>query len=115
MLDLASEQVAGATMEESPQSLYYKVLQWAGYSRNLKVAAFERKLKQENRHSEFLELFSSYTGGLDWNDYRNDDLVVDSVIPELAHQLYPSISKHPPHFQQKPAKLSALKMTGSRK
>jgi len=46
MLDLASEQVAGATMEEVSTVLYYKVLQWAGYSRNLKVAAFERRLKK---------------------------------------------------------------------
>ncbi|MGP5499326.1 hypothetical protein [Psychrobacter celer] len=44
MLDLASEQLAGATMEEVSTVLYYKVLQWAGYSRNLKVAAFERNL-----------------------------------------------------------------------
>lgn len=93
MLDLASEQVAGATMEEVSTVLYYKVLQWAGYSRNLKVAAFERKLKKDNRHAEFLQLFSDYTDGLDWDDYRNDELVVDSVIPELAHQMYPSLFK----------------------
>src|SRR6266481_5069498 len=47
LLDLASEEVAGATMEEVSTVLYYKVLQWAGYSRNLKVAAFERRLKKD--------------------------------------------------------------------
>lgn len=37
MLDLASEMLAGATMEDVSTVLYYKVLEWAGYSRNLKV------------------------------------------------------------------------------
>lgn len=93
MLDLASEQLAGATMEEVSTVLYYKVLQWAGYSRNLKVAAFERKLKKENRHDEFLQAFSDYTEGLEWDDYRNDELIVDSVIPDIAHQMYPTLFK----------------------
>lgn len=93
MLDLASEQLAGATMEEVSTVLYYKVLQWAGYSRNLKVAAFERKLKKENRHDEFLQAFSDYTEGLEWDDYRNDELIVDSVIPDIAHQMYPALFK----------------------
>ena len=53
MLDLASEMLAGATMEDVSTVLYYKVLQWAGYSRNLKVAAFERKLKKDGRYDEF--------------------------------------------------------------
>lgn len=63
MLDLASEQVAGATMEEVSTVLFYKVLQWAGYSRNLKVAALERKLKKEGRYDEFLALFKQTTEG----------------------------------------------------
>lgn len=93
MLDLASEQVAGATMEEVSTVLYYKVLQWAGYSRNLKVAAFERKLQKEGRHAEFLQLFHEHTGGEEWQNYRNDELVVDSLIPEIAHQMYPGLFK----------------------
>ncbi|HNT54853.1 MAG TPA: hypothetical protein PKG95_09090, partial [Anaerolineaceae bacterium] len=52
MLDLASEMLAGATMEEVSTVLYYKVLQWAGYSQNLKVAAFERRLKKDGRYAE---------------------------------------------------------------
>ncbi len=56
LLDLASEMLAGATMEDVATVLYYKVLQWAGYSSNLKVAALERRLKQEGRYDEFLAL-----------------------------------------------------------
>ena len=93
MLDLASEQVAGATMEEVSTVLFYKVLQWAGYSRNLKVAALERRLRKEGRYNEFLGAFKEAAGGEDWNNYRNDELVVDSLIPEIAHKLYPTLFK----------------------
>jgi hypothetical protein len=98
MLDLASEQVAGSTMEEVSTVLYYKVLQWAGYSRNLKVAAFERKLKKENRYDEFLSIFREQTNGEEWENYRNDELVVDSLIPEIAHLMYPTLFKTPTSF-----------------
>ena len=98
MLDLASEQVAGATMEEVSTVLFYKVLQWAGYSRNLKVAALERRLKKEGRYNEFLDAFKESTSGEDWNNYRNDELVVDSLIPEIANKLYPTLFKTPTSF-----------------
>ncbi|NCC22319.1 MAG: BREX system P-loop protein BrxC [Alphaproteobacteria bacterium] len=98
MLDLASEQVAGATMAEVSTVLYYKVLQWAGYSRNLKVAALERRFQKEGRYQEFLDLFKERTGGEDWQSYRNDELVVDSLIPEIAHQLYPTLFVTPSSF-----------------
>jgi len=93
MLDLASEQVAGATMEDVATVLYYKVLQWAGYSRNLKVAAFERKLQKDGRYEEFLELFKNYTEGEEWKNLQNDELVVDGLIPTIAHEMYPQIFK----------------------
>jgi hypothetical protein len=89
LLDLASEQIAGATLEVVSSVLYYKVLQWAGYSRNLKVAAFERKLKKDGRYEEFLQLFED-TSGEPWTDYQNDQLVVDSLLPSLAHRMYPN-------------------------
>ena len=98
MLDLASEQVAGATMEEVSTVLFYKVLQWAGYSRNLKVAALERKLKKEGRYDEFLAAFKTTTEGEEWSNYRNDELVVDSLIPGIAHKLYPTLFQTPTSF-----------------
>ena len=62
LLDLASEMLAGATMEEVSTVLYYKVLQWAGYSRNLKVAAFERRLKKDGRYEEFTARIQAESG-----------------------------------------------------
>ncbi|TGM19318.1 BREX system P-loop protein BrxC, partial [Leptospira selangorensis] len=97
MLDLASEQLAGATQEEVSTVLYYKVLQFAGYSRNLKVAALERKLKKDSRFQEFLDLFKS-EALVDWSAAKNDMLVIDSLIPGLAHRLYPNIFKTPSAF-----------------
>lgn len=93
MLDLASEQVAGATMEDVATVLYYKVLQWAGYSRNLKVAAFERKLQKEGRYEEFLQIFKTHTEGEEWKTLQNDELVVDGLIPAIAHEMYPQLFK----------------------
>ena len=81
MLDLASEQVAGATMEEVSTVLFYKVLQWAGYSRNLKVAALERRLKKEGRYNEFLDAFKESTGGEEWKNYRDAPLEIEALVP----------------------------------
>ena len=90
MLDLASEMVAGATMEDVATVLYYKVLQWAGYSRNLKVAALERKLQQDGHYDEWLRIVEEETG-VPWDKVQDDPLVIDSVVPELAHRIYPQI------------------------
>ena len=52
-LDLASEMLAGATMEDISTVLYLKVLQWAGYSEDLKVAELERMLEMDERLVSF--------------------------------------------------------------
>ena len=96
-LDLASEMLTGATMEDVSTVLYYKVLQWAGYSRNLKVAAFERKLKKDGRYEEFKQKIYNELG-VDWESVQNDPLVIDSFIPEIAHQMYPQLFKTPTSF-----------------
>ena len=92
LLDLASEMLAGATMEDVSTVLFYKVLQFAGYSRNIKVAAFERKLQKNGRYEEFKQKIKEDIGA-DWSSIQNDPLVVDSMIPDIAHQMYPEIFK----------------------
>ncbi len=91
-LDLASEMVAGATMEEVSTVLYYKVLQWAGYSKNLKIAALERKLKKDELYEKFCAKVLEDTG-VSWGEMQNDPLVVDSLVPDLAHHFYPTLFK----------------------
>lgn len=97
MLDLASEQMAGATLATVSTVLYYKVLQWAGYSRNVKIAAFERKLKKDSRYQEFQDIFDE-TVGEPWIECQDDQLVADSVLPAIAHQLYPDMFQTPQSF-----------------
>jgi hypothetical protein len=90
MLDLATEAVAGASLAEVTTVLYYKVLQWAGFSKNTKVAAFERRLKQDGLYEKFEQAFESKVSE-PWRDYQDDQLVVDSLLPELAHEVYPEL------------------------
>ena len=97
LLDLASEMLAGATMEDVSTVLYYKVLQWAGYSRNLKVAALERKLRKDGRYDEFRGLVKEELD-VDWEDVQNDPLVIDSLLPEIAHTMYSQLFKSPTAF-----------------
>jgi hypothetical protein len=97
LLDLASEMLAGATMEDVSTVLYYKVLQWAGYSRNLKVAAFERRLQKDGRYDEFTGRIEKELG-TPWKEVQNDPLVIDSLIPEIAHEMYPQLFKSPSAF-----------------
>src|SRR5262249_16118588 len=91
MLDLASEMLAGATMAEVSTVLYYKVLNWAGYHRNLKVAELEGKLEKDGRFDEFKSKVEVAMPGLTWKDLQNDPLAVDALIPQVAHEIYPSL------------------------
>lgn len=97
MLDLASEMVAGATMEDVSTVLYYKVLQWAGYSRSLKVALLERRLQKDGRYEEFQD-YVRVNFDTEWEDIQNDTLVTDSIVPEIAHHFYPQLFKSPTAF-----------------
>ena len=91
LLDLASEMLAGATMEDVSSVLYYKVLEWAGYSRNLKVAALEQRIEQDGRTAELEAKVQAALPGMSWKDIQNDPLAVDALIPQLANELYPAL------------------------
>ena len=91
MLDLASEMLAGATMEDVSTVLYFKVLQWAGYSRNLKVAAFERMVEKDGRTPELHERIAQALPGATWARVQNNPLAIDGLIPKIAHEMYPAL------------------------
>jgi len=91
LLDLASEMLAGATMEDVSTVLYFKVLQWAGYSRNLKVAAFERMVEKDGRTQELHKLIEEAQPGASWDRVQNNPLAIDGLIPKIAHEMYPGL------------------------
>ncbi len=97
MLDLASEMLTGATQETISNVLYFKVLQWAGFSQNLKVAALERKLLKDGNYEVFCQKIKS-AAGVEWKDVQNDPLIVDSLLPEIAHEIYPALFKSTSSF-----------------
>lgn len=98
MVDLASSGVAGAQMEEISTVLYYKVLQWAGYSKNLKVAALEHRIKTDGKWDEFEAKTSAIVPGKTWQDFQNDPLIVDGLLPQIAHEIYPELFPTPESF-----------------
>lgn len=101
MLDLASEMLAGATMEDISTVLHYKVLQWAGYSRNLKVAAFERMIQKDGRTAELEERIAASLPGATWSRVQNNPLAIDGLIPKIAHEMYPALFPDAKSFSSK--------------
>ena len=98
MLDLASEMLAGATMADVSTVLYFKVLQWAGYSDNLVVADFERHLERDGRREEIEQRIASQFPGKSWADVHNSPLLVSALLPGIAHEMYPALFPTPTSF-----------------
>lgn len=91
MLDLASEQLAGATMAEISTVLYSKVMQWAGFSREKKIAYLEFMLERDGRLAEFEARVPELVKGISWRAIHNDPLVTKSIASRLASEFYPQI------------------------
>ena len=92
-LDLASEMLAGASMEDISTVLYLKVLQWAGYSEDLKVAELERMLEAEGKLEAFNARAKEELNGIDWIEVHNQPLVANQIAAHLATEFYPNLFK----------------------
>jgi len=98
-LDLASEMLAGASMEDISTVLYLKVLQWAGYSEDLKVAELERMLEMDGRLDAFLARAQEELEGIAWTEARNQPLVANQIAARLAAEFYPKLFPKMEDFQ----------------
>jgi hypothetical protein len=98
LLDLASEMLAGATMEDVTTVLYFKVLKWAGYSDNLIVADFERTVESDGKMAELQNRISTQFPGKTWSDIHNSPLMVSALLPTIAHEFYPNLFTTPTSF-----------------
>ncbi len=91
MLDLASEQLAGAAMMEISSVLYSKVMQWAGYSRDKKIAYLEYMLEKDGKMAQFEARIAELAKGASWQEVHNQPLVVKTFASRLASEFYPDI------------------------
>lgn len=96
-LDLASEMIAGASRADVSTVLYYKVLQAAGYSRFVNVAALERRMRKDGRYAEFTQRVRSIVGR-PWREVQDDPMTVQGVVPRLASEFYPALFPSPADF-----------------
>jgi hypothetical protein len=99
-LDLASEMLAGASMEDVSTVLYLKTLQWAGYSEDLRVAELERMLEKDGKLEAFQKRAKDELGGTEWAEAHNQPLVANAIAGPLAHEFYPSLFKTPTAFNE---------------
>ena len=91
MLDLAAEQLAGATMAEISTVLYAKVMQWAGYSRDAKIAYLEFMLEKESRLEAFKLRIEELAKGKTWEEIKNQPLVIKALASRAASEFYPDL------------------------
>ena len=94
MLDLASEQRAGATMAEVSTVLYAKVMHWAGYAQDLKLIQLEQMLEREGKLDAFNERVRATTG-TNWDEFKDELMMSVPVASQIAHELYPEVYPTP--------------------
>ena len=88
MLDLGAQQLAATAMAPVTTVLYWAVLQWAGYSKEKKIAHLELKLEELGCYEEFREAYrKAFPGKGEWEKVHNDPLIgirrADQLVPEF--------------------------------
>lgn len=99
MLDLGAEQLAASSTTSISTVIYWKVLQWAGYSKEEKVAQLELRLERDGRLDEFRRAHEEAYGAR-WDDIHNDPLVAVQHADRLAPHFYPQEFAGPGAFSK---------------
>jgi hypothetical protein len=97
-LDLASEMLAEASMADISTVLYRKVLQWAGYSEDIKIAELERMLEKDRKLVDFVKRAGAEADGEPWSQVHNQPLVANVIASRLAREFYPKLFKSDDDF-----------------
>ena len=98
LLDLSTETLVGPTMQSVSTVLYHKVLEWAGYSREKKIAYLELMVDKDKKRAEFEALIAEVSGGETWYDMRNDPMTALTFARKAASRLYPRLWPTPEEF-----------------
>jgi hypothetical protein len=93
MLDLGSEQLASSASATVSNVLYWKVLQWAGYSKEETLANLELRLEKDRQLDAYREAYAEKFPGSAWDDVHDDPLRgiarADQLVPRFYAQDYP--------------------------
>lgn len=100
LLDLGAEQLVESASAPVSTVLYWKVLQWAGYSKEKKLAYLEFTLDAKGLTERFRELYGKKFSE-EWEAIHNDPLIgvarAAQIVPQLLPGDFPtseSFSKH---------------------
>ena len=98
VLDLATEQSVESTTTAVDKILYWKVLEWAGYSKVGDIADLELLLEDQGKMDEFRAKHAERHGGR-WEDIHSDPLIAKPRASQLAHELLPQYFETPDTFR----------------
>ena len=91
MLDLAAVASAQAIAAGVSRLLYWKVLEWAGYSREEKIALLELLLERDGKLEAFQKRIEKEARGQKWEKLKHDTLVAKTLVSRVVTEFYKEI------------------------
>ena len=98
MIDLASVASTEAANLGVSRLVYHKVLEWAGYSKDEKIALLELMIERDGLREKFLGLINEQ--GFEWHELQDDLLAANSIVSQVAGKLYPALWKDDTSFSR---------------
>ena len=98
-LDLGAEQLADNAAAPVSSVLYWKVLQWAGFSTEKKLARLEFTLDQMGKYDDFRKLYQK-KHGQPWEEIHNDPLLGVARAAEIVSEVIPKEFPTPKSFRE---------------
>lgn len=98
LLDLGAEQLAESAAAPVSTVLYWKVLQWAGFSKEKKTAQLEFTLDRRGKYDEFKTKYRERFKG-EWEEIHNDPLIGVARAAEIIPSVLPDDFPTPESFR----------------
>src|SRR5579883_1314286 len=98
LLDLGAEQLAESAAAPVSTVLYWKVLQWAGFSKEKKLARLEFTLDRRCKFEEFKKRYRDRYK-VDWEEIHNDPLIGVARAAEIVPHVLPDEFSTPESFR----------------
>ena len=98
LLDLGAEQLAESAAAPVSTVLYWKVLQWAGFSKEKKTAQLEFTLDRRGNYDDFRRRYKERYNG-EWEEIHNDPLIAVSRAAEIVPEVLPDDFPTPESFR----------------